>query len=78
MLDRAERRPLTVTDNGGNVQHGHDGWTLEDYDWNEKTGVGTFLYSRVRAADGVIEEVVQQIAQPAAPTHVGWNDRHDY
>ncbi len=54
------------------MQHGHDGWTLESYDWNEKTGMATLEYSRVRAEDGEIEKGSALIAQPSLPTHYGY------
>jgi hypothetical protein len=57
------------------VQHGHDGWTLESYDWNEKTGVATLEYSRVRAEDGVSETASEMRVQPALPSHYGYGSR---
>ncbi len=34
------------------VAHGKDGWTLEEYDWDPATRIGTFTYSRVRVDTG--------------------------
>ena len=52
-------------------QHGIDGWELDDYEWDEKTGVARFEYTRT-LVDGTIEGRVVAKAQPANRTHTGW------
>jgi hypothetical protein len=54
------------------VADGINGWSLEDYTWNEKTGVGTYTYERVEPATGKIEVEVKHFAQPYHPSHTGW------
>ena len=50
------------------MTHGRDGWELAEFSWDEKTGVGTFLYERPQTR----ETTVTVRAQPYAPTHAGW------
>lgn len=51
--------------------HGTDGWHLAEYDWNEQTGMGSFLYERI--VDGKTEQSITAYAQPANPSHVNWD-----
>jgi hypothetical protein len=53
------------------VADGINGWSLEDYTWDPKTGVGTYLYER-KTPGGVIEHYVTDKAQPYHPSHAGW------
>lgn len=54
------------------VAHGQDGWTLEDYEWDPATGVGTYLYSRREPGTSVTTHEKVAKAQPYAPMHTGW------
>ena len=57
------------------VAHGKDGWELEDYDWSEVTGVGTYTYSRVRKDTGEEQLKVIEKQQPTCRKHAGWRTR---
>lgn len=52
---------------------GVGGWSLEDYSWDPKTGVGTYLYDLV-TPDGKMSTRVEK-AQPYHPSHKGWYTR---
>jgi hypothetical protein len=53
------------------VADGINGWSLEDYTWDPKTGVGRYQYER-KLADGTIEGHIIGKAQPYHPSHTGW------
>lgn len=55
------------------VVHGRDGWELAEFDWDEKTGLGTFTYERPKTQETTV--IVR--AQPHATTHTGWYTRCD-
>lgn len=49
-------------------------WTLEEYDWDPETGIGTYTYERVREDTGEIQTRTTTKQQPAAPNHAGWRE----
>jgi hypothetical protein len=53
------------------VADGVNGWSLEDYTWDPKTGVGTYTYER-REDDGSTTIFATKKAQPYHPSHTGW------
>ncbi len=53
------------------MQHGQDGWELWKYEWDEKTGEGSFVYKR-KLEDGTIDRQSTVRAQPLWPGHVGY------
>ncbi len=55
------------------LQHGVDGWVLEDMEWNSRTGIASFIYSR--DVNGVREEREELVAQPYRQSHVDWHAR---
>lgn len=52
-------------------RNGIDGWSLVEYDWNEKTGVAHLEYERV-LEDGTVEQRGISVHQPAGPMRPGW------
>jgi hypothetical protein len=55
------------------VADGTDGWSLEDYSWDPKTGVGTYTYEREQQPARVDKErTTVSKAQPYLPSHTGW------
>jgi hypothetical protein len=54
------------------VADGINGWSLEDYTWDPKTGVGTYLYECPDRSAGIVDKYVVQKAQPYHPSHAGW------
>jgi len=69
----------------GELVHGHDGWTLDDYEWDPLTGIGSFVYERepgkrvpdrrVAGDRADVERILLQRPQPSNPRHAGWNAR---
>lgn len=37
------------------MRHGRDGWVLEEYDYDERTGDETLVYERVRKDTGEVQ-----------------------
>lgn len=51
---------------------GVNGWSLVEYDWDPKTGVGTYKYECPDREAGIVDVYVVQKAQPYQPSHTGW------
>lgn len=49
--------------------HDQDGWVLEIYDWDEDTGVGTFVYSKKVPGEAKPHEMTVNRFQPFYPSH---------
>ncbi len=56
----------------GQPRHGVEGWCLEDYDWDDQTGVATMEYSRYVEGSKEPEIVFVTVNHPALPNHIGW------
>lgn len=52
------------------VEHGKDGWVLEEMDWNEYTGLATFRYSHPGSRFSWFE----YRPQPTNESHKGWTE----
>lgn len=54
-------------------QHGVDGWSLEDMDWDPETGLALFEYSNITG-----HLTVKQVRpQPTREGHVQWSTIHE-
>lgn len=59
------------------VANGINGWSLEDYDWDEESGVATRTYER--QLKGLEPETfIVKYAQPAHEKHIGWKELRRY
>jgi hypothetical protein len=54
------------------VADGVNGWSLVEYTWDPKTGIGTYTYECEDKEAGVVDKYVVKKAQPYHPSHTGW------
>jgi hypothetical protein len=59
------------------IRDGVDGWELDDFTWDEKTGIGRFEYVRLcedleGTPNAASERRIVNRLQPYHPSHAGW------
>jgi hypothetical protein len=60
---------------GSSARPAGRGWRLEDYSWDDRTGVGQLTHWRRPSGSSERERVSVEVEQPSCAEHEGWDRR---